>query len=235
MPSVGLVIIGNEILTGKVHDQNTPFLARRLYELGAELRRVEVVSDEVEEVGRAVASASRAFDLVVTSGGVGPTHDDVTLAGVAHGLGTELEALPELEALVRAYYKVERLTEVQARMTRVPAGSKLIYPRGRRFPQLVVGNVYIFPGVPELLREKFEAVADHFAGIPFHLEKLKLVAQEADIALILEQAVERFPDLRLGSYPYAEEEVWKVELTLESRSREEVLEALDFLTRALQG
>lgn len=235
MPTAGLVIIGNEILTGKVEDENTPFLTRRLYALGVEVGRVEIVPDTLEAIGRAVAAASRDFDLVLTSGGVGPTHDDVTLAGIAHGLRVELRALPELEALAREYFKVAELTEVQARMTRVPEGSRLVYPPGSRFPQLVVGNIFVFPGIPELLRKKFELVAESFRGEPFHLEQLLLVAEETEIALILEQAVSGYPGVQLGSYPYEEGGVWRVRLTLEGRSREQVQAAREFLAGHLAG
>ncbi len=232
MPTVGLVIIGNEILTGKVEDLNTPFLTRRLYELGVEVRRIEVVPDTLEEIGRAVLAASQAFDLVLTTGGVGPTHDDVTLAGIAHGLGLVLEPRAELEALARAYFRVEVLTEVQARMTRVPSGSRLVYPPGTRFPQLVVGNVYVFPGIPDLLQRKFELICETFRGEPFHLRVLELVAEEADIALVLEEAVSSYATVQLGSYPLAD---GRVRLTLEGRSEAEVLAAFEFLSKRLAG
>lgn len=232
MPTAALVIIGNEILTGKVEDLNTPFLTRRLYALGVEVRRVQIVPDILEEVGRAVAEASRMFDLVITTGGVGPTHDDVTLAGIAHGLGVELEPLAELEALAREYFKVDVLNEVQARMTRMPSGTRLVYPEGTRFPQIVVGNVYVFPGIPELLQRKFELVCETFRGEPFFLEEIELVAEEADIALILEQALARYPQVQLGSYPLPH---GRVRLTLEGRSEDDVRAAFEFLSNKLAG
>lgn len=232
MPTAGLVIIGNEILTGKVEDENTPFLTRRLYQLGVEVRRVEIVPDTLEDVGRAVLSASREFDFVITSGGVGPTHDDVTLAGIAHGFGVELQAHPELEELARGYFKVAELTEVQARMTRIPAGTRLVYPPGTRFPQLVMENVYVFPGIPDLLRRKFELVCEAFRGEPFYLETLEVVAEEADIALILERAVADYPGVQFGSYPIPQ---GRVRLTLEGRSSAEVRGAFEFLSRELAG
>ncbi|MEW6281927.1 MAG: competence/damage-inducible protein A [Candidatus Eremiobacterota bacterium] len=235
MATAGLVIVGNELLTGKTADENTPYLTRRLWELGVEVRRVELVPDELDEIARAVRQASQGFELVFTSGGIGPTHDDLTVPGIARALDRDLVAYPELEALIAAYYRVERLTPVQARMARVPAGSRLVYPPDGRFPQLVVENVYVLPGIPWLLRRKFEEVAHLFRREPFQRERLDLLAEEVEIAPVLNQAVERWGAVRFGSYPYLREGEWRVELTLESRSHADLSQALEFLRESLQG
>lgn len=236
-PTVALVVIGTEILTGKVADQNTPFLARRLYELGADLRRVEVVPDEVDEIARAVKAASEVFDLVLTSGGVGPTHDDVTMAGVARAFGYGVVRHAYLENLLSHHYQGEELTAARARLAEIPDGAQLVIREGADFPQVVVHNVYLLPGVPEVLRRRFEGIADLFRGQPWRLLRIRLEGDETDVAPILNRAVRLHPQVRFGSYPYREPDAaateWRVMLTVESRDGEAAERAREFLLGAL--
>lgn len=235
-PTAALVIIGDEILTGKVADANTPFLARRLYELGVDLRRVEVVPDEVDEIARAVRAASEGFDFVLTSGGVGPTHDDVTMAGVAKAFGGSVIRHSYLENQLSHHYQGQELTAARARLAEIPDGAQLLIRKPGLFPQVVVQNVYILPGVPEILREKFEAVSDLFQGIPFRLVRLRLEGDETDAAPVLNRAVRLHPQVRIGSYPYREpagDPEWRILLTLESRDPAAADQAAEFLLGAL--
>lgn len=236
VPTAALVVIGNEILTGKIADANTPYLARRLYELGVDLKRVEVVPDDVDEIARAVRSASEGFDFVLTSGGVGPTHDDVTMAGVAQAFGGTVVRHSYLENLLSHHYEGEELTAARARFAEIPDGAQLLIRNPGEFPQIVVQNVYIFPGVPEVLRKKFEAVADLFHGVPFRLRRVRLEGDETDVAPVLNRAVRLHPQVRFGSYPYREPEAqpeWRILLTLEAREPEAVDKAAEFLLGAL--
>ncbi|MBI3925273.1 MAG: competence/damage-inducible protein A [Armatimonadetes bacterium] len=233
MPTAALVIIGNEILSGKTRDQNTPFLTARLFDLGVEVREIRVVPDELEVISRTVRRLAAGHDYVLTSGGIGPTHDDLTIPAVAQAMDRKVVRSPALEHLLKRYFGADELTIAQGRLAEIPEGAELIYPEGSNYPQVVVGNVYMFPGIPDLLRKKFDQVAEFFRSQPFLRERLDLPGLETDIAAILNQAVEAFPAVRFGSYPYEQRGQWRVELVLECRSAEPLAESVEFLRSRL--
>jgi len=216
MPKAGLVIVGNEILTGKVTDENTPWLARRCRELGVDLCRVSVIPDEVALIAEEVARCSSAFDHVFTTGGVGPTHDDVTMEGVAAAFGVPVVRHPDLERILRTRLG-ERCTEAALRMAEIPEGSELWWDGEVIWPQVVTRNVAVFPGVPSLLRRKFDAVAARFRGEPVHSLSLETLSRETDIAALLYEAAARWPQVAIGSYPHIDVEPHSVTVTLDSR------------------
>src|SRR3989454_6207661 len=151
--TAGIILIGNEILSGKTVDANAAYLCRELRELGVEVRRVVVIPDEVSLIAEEVAAFSKAFDLVFTSGGVGPTHDDVTIEGVARALGVAVVRHPELTGLLRQHYG-ERLNEAHLQMAEVPEGAELLGAEALRLPTLVMPNVDVLPGVPRVFLQK---------------------------------------------------------------------------------
>src|SRR5438046_9121521 len=171
--TAGIILIGNEILSGKIADVNAAYLCRELRQLGVDVRRISVVPDEVELIAREVTAQSRDFDVVFTSGGVGPTHDDVTIEGVARALGVPVVRHPELVALLERYYR-DKLTEAALRMAEIPEGAELITGNGLRFPNVAMRNVYVLPGVPEILRRKFHAMRERFRDAPIHLKNVFL-------------------------------------------------------------
>src|SRR5690606_21487703 len=146
----------------KFRDENGPYLIDRLRALGCDLVRLVTVRDVVSEIGDEVRRCAAAADLVITTGGVGPTHDDVTFEGVAAAFGLPLVIRPELVALLRRFDLPGSASNL--RMAAVPEGATLVEHGGLRYPVVVVRGVWVFPGVPKLLREKFENVAHHFAG-----------------------------------------------------------------------
>src|SRR2546425_9266269 len=150
--TAGIILIGNEILSGKIADVNAAYLCRELRQLGVDVRRISVVPDEVELIAREVVTQSRDFDVVFTSGGVGPTHDDVTIEGVARAMGVPVVRHPTLVALLERYYGGS-VTEASLRMTEMPEGAELV-GQSLRFPTILMGNVYVLPGVPEIFRQK---------------------------------------------------------------------------------
>ena len=135
--SAGIVLIGNEILSGKVTDANAAYLCRELRQLGVDVRRITVIPDEVDLIAATVAEFSRSFDLVFTSGGVGPTHDDVTIEGVARAFETRVIRHPELVRLLDGFYTGD-LNEARLRMAEVPEGAELFWAGTLRFPAVVV-------------------------------------------------------------------------------------------------
>ena len=219
MPSAVVIIIGNEILNGKFRDENSPWLASRCRELGIDLLRIHVIPDDIAVIAETVRNASRDAGYVFTTGGVGPTHDDMTMAGVAAAFGVELVRHPELERTLRAKMG-ERVTPAALRMAEVPDGAELWSNEGMRFPQVVVRNVLVFPGVPRLLRMKFDDIADRLGGGRIvHADRLVTTAAETDIAATLGDAQNRYPTVDIGSYPQFDEKPYTVTVTLDSRDR----------------
>ncbi len=232
MPSAGILVIGNEILSGKVTDVNSPYLCERLRELGVDVERILTIPDVVETIATEVKAMSDRYDYVFTSGGIGPTHDDLTIAGVAAAFGRPVEIDPKLEQMLRSVLG-EDLTEGQLKMARVPAGASLIDSDDKWFPLVVVENVYIFPGIPEGLRRKFESARGRFSGVPYVLKRVYVKRNETEIVEILNSLLKEFPDLVLGSYPKIRESSYRVLLTLESRDGDYVQRALDRLLAEL--
>jgi FAD synthetase len=234
MPSAGILIIGNEILSGKVADANSPYFCRELRPLGVDVDRIVTIPDEIATIAREVREMSEAYDLVLTSGGIGPTHDDLTIEGVAAAFELPIEHSESIEARIHRATG-EELNESQRKMAQVPAGATLLDSGDLWFPLVIVRNVYIFPGVPELLRRKFESARDLFRGVPFVLRRVYVKSRESDIAASLHDLLREFPELLLGSYPRLDEESFHVMLTLESRDQGYVERALGSLLARLPG
>jgi len=218
MSSAGIVIIGNEILTGKVQDENTPYLLRELRRQGVDVPRVHVISDVIDEIALDVSAFARAFDYVLTSGGVGPTHDDVTMEGVAAAFDIPLEQNAEMTGLLLTALRGREPNASHLKMCMLPVGATLITTKDLWFPLVQVRNVYVFPGIPRLLQAKFEAARESFRGDPIYLRRVYVSLIESDIAADLNELLVEFTELMLGSYPRTSNEVdYMTMLTLESR------------------
>lgn len=221
MPRAAAIIIGNEILSGKFADENAPFLVRRLRELGVDLARIVVIPDEMDVVADEVRAASARYDHVFTTGGVGPTHDDLTLPAIARAFGVPLVRHPELERILRQKLG-DDVPAAALRMAEIPEGAELWWDGEVRFPLVVMRNVCIFPGVPMLLVRKFEAVAHRFRHVPVHLARVWTYRQEPEIADVLTEATVRWPEVAVGSYPRFELEPPQVLVTIEARDPDAV-------------
>lgn len=230
MPTAAVVVIGNEILTGKFRDENGPYFVDRLRSLGCDLLRIATVRDEIDEIADEVRRCAAACDFVFTSGGVGPTHDDVTLEGIARAFGVELEVRQELVEIIRRYSLPE--DEATLRMATVPVGTELVAHEGLHYPVLHVRNVWVFPGIPRLLREKFENVAERFTGERVQVARVYTTQTEPVIARRLSALAEAHPDVDFGSYPRFGEEDYRVIITLESRDPDALRRARSEVTRS---
>lgn len=234
-PTAVLVVVGNEVLSAKVQDENGPWLARRLRELGVDLLAIHTLPDVVEEVAEMVDRARRRADWVFTSGGVGPTHDDVTVCAVARALGRPIVRSPELVrsigALHRRHHGGAEPPDAVLRMADVPQGTRLLGDTG--FPTLVAGNVVMLPGVPEFFRFQFEAIAEALCARPFRLACLYLTADEGDIAPVLDVVARAHPAVAIGSYPRFDAADHRVKVTVEAKDLALVASALAALVAAL--
>ena len=226
--NAALLIIGNEILTGKIRDENTPFLARELFSLGIRLDRVIVCPDEIDIIARDLNELRKTHDLVFSSGGVGPTHDDVTLDAVAKAFDTPISRSEEMEWLIRLHFK-ERTTEDHLRMALLPSGARLIRAADISWPTVVIENVYVLPNVPEILRAKFQVIREELdRGEAFYNASVFTLAEEGAIASLLHDLTREFPSILIGSYPQLPGKTdHRVRVTFDGRDAREVAAAAD--------
>jgi len=226
--TAGIIVIGNELLSGKVVDANAAYLCRQFRELGVEVRKVSVIPDEVDLIAREVREFQLAYTWVFTSGGVGPTHDDVTIEGVARGLGVRVVRHPDLVARLTEVFR-ERLNDARLKMTEIPEGAELLAMDSLIVPVLAIANVFVFPGVPEIFRQKFEAIKERFRERPFLLRNVYVRIGEGTLAEHLNAMLTEFPELLCGSYPEFSNPDYRVRVTLESKEPEYLERALRYL------
>jgi molybdenum cofactor synthesis domain-containing protein len=222
-----IVAVGNELLSGKVTDANVPFLIRELRELGLPLLEARWIPDDVETIAATFRDLAARFEVVFSSGGVGPTHDDVTFEGLARAFGVPLARHPDLAREIQAFYG-ERTNESLLHMADLPDGATLVYEKNLVIPVVLVRNVYVFPGVPKFFQAKFNAIRERFRRAPFHLRRLYTSLDEGEIADALREAETRF-GIAIGSYPRYDDADHAVLVTLESKERARVEDALAFL------
>jgi len=226
--------VGNEILSGKVQDSNAYFAARELRKIGVSLQRIITIPDELPIIAQEVTYCSQNFDIVITSGGVGPTHDDVTIEGVARAFGRKLVIHPVLEALIREHFP-DRQLEAGLKMAEVPEGSILNEGGGVRFPTVQIENVYVLPGIPQLFESKLSSIKGRFATDVYFIRTIYSSAHEGVLAEHLNACMREFPELMLGSYPRIGHPEYRVKLTLESKDQAYLERAFAHLMNLLPG
>lgn len=231
MSTAAGIIIGNEILSGKFADENGPFLIERLRGLGVDLQRLVTIPDDPAIIAAEVRAASEACDFVFTSGGVGPTHDDVTLSSVGRAFDEPMILHPKLTELLDAAGLTD---EFSRRMATVPKSTTLIWEGNARFPVVMVHNVFILPGVPKLFQRKFDGIASRFAGERILSKRLFTAQRETQIAGTLSTAQDRYPTVDIGSYPRFGDEPWRVIITLESRIEDDLESCFAYLAERVQ-
>ena len=232
MPTAALLVIGNEILSGKVRDTNSAFLAVELRALGVELERILTIPDDVDLIALETRAMSDRYDFVFTSGGIGPTHDDMTMESIAKAFDREIVLNQSMFDRMERYSE-KPVNEAMKKMAMIPSGAEVLDVGGLWFPIVVVENVHIFPGIPELFEKKFNEIRERFTGVPFQLRKIYVRENESEIAETLNQLLGEFPELMLGSYPRINEKFYRVMLTLESRDADYLERATEKLTAAL--
>ncbi|MCP1335061.1 competence/damage-inducible protein A [Futiania mangrovi] len=203
-PTAGMVIIGEEILGGRTQDTNLARLANFLGPIGIAIREVRVVVDEVEEIAAAVNALRTRYTYVFTTGGIGPTHDDVTADGIARAFGVELKERADALAILEAYYAEGDLNAARRRMARIPGDASLIENPVSAAPGFRLENVFTMAGVPKIVDGMLESIRPQLAGGPPLLSvSIRSNALEAEISEGLEALQNEMPDVRFGSYPFA--------------------------------
>jgi molybdenum cofactor synthesis domain-containing protein len=230
--TAGIIIIGNEVLSGKTQDTNSYFLCVELRQLGVEVQKISTIQDDVELIGQEVAIFSKRFDFVFTTGGVGPTHDDVTVEGIAKGFTIPVVRHPQIEKRMRQRLGGE-VNEARLRMANVPQGAVLLATEALFAPVVNIHNVFVFPGIPRILQERFHAIKERFRDAPYFLKNVFVRYGEGVIASALNDLLEKYPHLLLGSYPVLDLPDYKVKVTLESKDPNYLDDALKSLIDSL--
>jgi len=234
MSTAAVLVIGNEILSAKVQDENGPFLARELRALGVELRRIETVPDEVPLIVDALRRCLASARWVFTSGGIGPTHDDVTIAAVAQAFGRAV--VHDARTLELLHDRLgHSLKPALRRLAEVPEGARVEFHEGFLFPVISLENVVILPGVPSLLREGFLRIRDRFRVAPIFSRALYVSVGEGTLAEHLDAVVAAFPTVSVGSYPRFDDAPYRVKVTFDGRDEAEVRAACDLLKTRVPG
>jgi molybdenum cofactor synthesis domain-containing protein len=227
-PTAAALIVGNEILSGKIREANVYELARVLRSIGIVLARVLVVADDLAVIESEVRELKSRYDHVLTSGGVGPTHDDLTIAAVARAFDVPVVRDPELEALLRRHYG-KNLHENHLALANVPRGSRALTIESSPWPLTAIGNVYLLPGVPEIFRMKLDIVRAHLGGGSgtFVSRAVFTKMDEALLKPLLDEVVARHPRIEVGSYPRWNDPEYETKITFDGKDPEAVEHALD--------
>ena len=204
-PTAAMLVIGDEILSGRTRDANMHHLAGELTRIGVDLNEVRVISDDPGAITSAVRALSGSFDMVFTSGGIGPTHDDITAENVAAAFGVPIDVRDDARALLQAHYNRTELelNEARLRMARIPEGATLIDNPISIAPGFSIENVHVMAGVPTIFEAMLANVLSTLTGgAPLVSKSLQINRGEGDIAGPLAELAARYKDLSIGSYPF---------------------------------
>ncbi len=215
--TAALIIIGNEILSGRTQDANLAFLATALNEAGIQLREVRVVPDAEADIVEAVNALRSKFDHVFTTGGIGPTHDDITSASIAKAFDLPYGRHPEAERRLLAYYPPEKVNPARMKMAETPEGAELIDNPVSVAPGFTIGNVHVLPGVPSILQAMWAGLRPRLKGGAVVVSKtITVFCPEGEIAKPLGEIQALHPTVEIGSYPFMRQERFGTSLVLRS-------------------
>lgn len=226
-PRAAVILIGNEILSGKTHDRNLSYLGVELGVLGIRVERALVIRDEAETIAGAVNEYRKTFDYVFTTGGIGPTHDDITSASVAQAFGVELIEDPEALRRLTSRYGGE-VTPARRKMAQVPAGAKLIDNPISQAPGFQLENVFVLAGIPEIAQAMFKSLKPKLTGGPaIHSRSIDAFLSEGQIASALGEIDAEFPGVDVGSYPFVRDGRFGVNVVARSTELADVRAIID--------
>ena len=228
-PTAAMLVIGDEILSGRTLDSNTNHLAKELTGHGIDLCEVRVVSDDARAIVAAVRALSDRFEHVFTSGGIGPTHDDITADCIAEAFGQPIDIRDDARALLAAHYERQgsELNEARLRMARIPEGATLIDNPVSVAPGFILGNVHVMAGVPSVFKAMVATVMPTLTGgAPLLSETLRVDRGEGDIAGPLGQLAQDFPDLSIGSYPFQKDGKYGSNIVIRGQDEAQISQAI---------
>jgi len=226
--TAAVIIIGNEILSGRTRENNLSFIGQRLDSLGIALLEARIIPDDEQLIADTVNDLRARFGYVFTTGGIGPTHDDITSASIARAFNVRLTQHPDALAALKAYYEESMINDARLKMANIPQGGILIDNPVSGAPGFQLENVFVLPGVPLILRAMFEGIEDRLAGGPPILtESVVTDLREGQIAEDLAVVQRSFPDVSIGSYPFFKRGILGVNLVMRSRDSDRLKQATE--------
>ena len=229
-----VLVIGNEILSGRTQDKNIRYLATGLNEIGVRLREVRVIPDVPETIVATLNECRAAFDYIFTTGGIGPTHDDITSDCVARAFGVGMYRDPAVVDLLQSFMKNTPLNEARLRMATFPEGAELIHNPVSAAPGYRIGNVFVLAGVPQIMQAMFDGCRHQLTGgAPMMSRAVRVMLGEGAIAPALSELQDRFPDVEIGSYPAMRRQQFGVSVVLRGTDAARIAAAMDELKAAM--
>ena len=222
MKTASIIIIGNEILSGRTQDTNSNYLAKMLVQKGISLEEIRVIPDELNIIESVVNNESSAKDYVFTSGGIGPTHDDITAEAIANCFHTPLIVRDDAVELLAMNYKNGKkdLNAARLRMARIPKGAKLIKNKISGAPGFIIKNVFVMAGVPQIFEAMVKEIILNIGSVnPILSKTVKVFKKESEISERLWNYADRYKDISIGSYPFNNSGVFGVEIVLRHTDR----------------
>ena len=213
----GLIIIGNEILSGRTQDKNLSYLANWLNEIGIQLSEVRVIRDEEKVIIDTVNHLRSEYDYVFTTGGIGPTHDDITSLSIARAFGVELEINDKALAILKEYYKDGELTEARMKMTMIPVGAELVDNPVSKAPGFKMDNVFVMAGIPSIMQGMLEGARRFLkGGDVVKSMSIDVFTPESNVAQALTDLQKKYNDVEIGSYPFSKDNRFGTTLVMRS-------------------
>ncbi len=200
--SAAVLVIGNEVLSGRTREANAWLAAQKLFDRGCKLGEIAIVPDRADAIINTLNRLRRRFDAVITSGGIGPTHDDITMQSVADAFGVELLEDAETLAAMRRFYGEDSVNPGRRRMARLPAGARPVICEKSIAPGAHIGNVYVLAGVPGIFASQLDSILDAFGETPYQRREIEVALPESVFAGALAAIQQRFDDIEIGSYPH---------------------------------
>ena len=234
--TAAVLVIGDEILSGRTKDKNIGFIADLLTAIGIQLKEVRIVPDEEDKIVAALNILRNTFDYVFTTGGIGPTHDDITADAIAKAFGVAIDVDPRAVAIMAPHYAARGLefTAARMRMARIPAGAELIENAVSKAPGFMIGNVVVMAGVPNIMQAMMQAVTPRLAtGRKMQSLAITVRRPESEIAELFGEVQSRFRDVPMGSYPFSDEHGYGANLVLRSTNSERLEQARQALLASL--
>ena len=227
-PTASMLVIGDELLSGRTQDANMHHLAKKLTEIGINLSEARFIRDDAAVIVSNIVELSKKFDYLFTSGGIGPTHDDITTDCVAEAFGRQVSVRSDAFNILKKYYdgKGIELNEARLRMARIPEKADLIENLISGAPGYIIENVYVMAGVPRIFQSMLQTVLPNLKkGTPTLSISIKLYKGEGDIALELEQIVKAFSKLTFGSYPFNENGIHGTNIVIRGKDKKLMIKA----------
>ena len=227
-PTASMLVIGDELLSGRTQDANMHHLANKLTEIGINLSEARFIRDDAAVIVSNIVELRKKFDYLFTSGGIGPTHDDITTDCVAEAFGRQVSVRSDAFNILKKYYdgKGIKLNEARLRMARIPEKADLIENIISGAPGYIIENVYVMAGVPRIFQSMLQTVLPNLKkGTPTLSISIKLYKGEGDIALELEQIVKAFSKLTFGSYPFNENGIHGTNIVIRGKDKKLMIKA----------